>query len=216
MTIGDAAELELRRRAKRELRRRLEGLRVAVPPRARAERSRALVEGLLGLPVLARARAVALFSPLEPRGEVDLRPLHAALRARGVACAYPFGGLRGKERGFALVEEPGALVERGHGYPEPPPGAARLGRGDLDVVVVPALAAAPDGHRLGYGAGFYDAVLPEFRPPAVAVAVVFDFLLLPELPMTPGDVAVDLVVTDLRVVTVDAAAGQPEPASRPG
>jgi 5-formyltetrahydrofolate cyclo-ligase len=67
---------------------------------------------------------------------------------------------------------------------------------------VPALAVSPDGHRLGYGAGFYDATLPDFRPPGTAIAVVFDFQVLVELPVLSHDVACDVIVTDRRSLVV--------------
>ena len=70
----------------------------------------------------------------------------------------------------------------------------------VDLIVVPALAVAPTGHRLGYGGGFYDVMLPDFCPPATAVVVAFDFQLVAELPAEPHDVACALVVTDARTL----------------
>jgi 5-formyltetrahydrofolate cyclo-ligase len=67
-------------------------------------------------------------------------------------------------------------------------------------LIVPALAVASDGHRLGYGSGFYDATLPDFCPPGRALVVAFDFQLLGELPVTSGDVASQCIVTDRRVL----------------
>jgi 5-formyltetrahydrofolate cyclo-ligase len=64
---------------------------------------------------------------------------------------------------------------------------------------VPALAATPDGHRLGYGKGFYDATLPDVCPPALAIAVVYSFQLLAELPVESHDHRCDLVATDAQV-----------------
>ena len=55
-------------------------------------------------------------------------------------------------------------------------------------------------HRLGYGAGFYDSLLPDVRPPAQAVVVAFDFQLLVDLPTLPHDVPCDWVVTDTRAL----------------
>ena len=65
---------------------------------------------------------------------------------------------------------------------------------------MPALQVDDRGHRIGYGAGFYDRTLPRFAPPARAVVVAFDFQLIPEVPVTEGDVALDIVVTDERVI----------------
>ena len=71
-----------------------------------------------------------------------------------------------------------------------------------DVVLVPALAADPDGHRLGRGGGHYDrtlALLPVRTSGAARttelIAVLFDEELLPRVPFGSHDVAVDAVVT---------------------
>jgi 5-formyltetrahydrofolate cyclo-ligase len=67
--------------------------------------------------------------------------------------------------------------------------------GSADVVVVPALAVARDGARLGRGGGFYDRALALARPDAVLVALVFDDELLDALPVEPHDRRVTAVVT---------------------
>ena len=90
------------------------------------------------------------------------------------------------------------MEERGLGFREPSADAPLAEH--LDVVIVPALAVDGRGFRLGYGAGFYDRALPRYRPPARAVAVIFDFQLAPELPIGPHDVAVDTIVTDARLL----------------
>jgi 5-formyltetrahydrofolate cyclo-ligase len=100
--------------------------------------------------------------------------------------------------GFRWVDDPGLLCERGRGFCEPPEDAPEVRAGELDLVFVPALAVAPNGQRVGYGAGFYDATLPDFCPPARSVVVAFDFQLLGEVPSSEQDVACDLVLTDKR------------------
>ena len=69
---------------------------------------------------------------------------------------------------------------------------------------MPALGVAPSGHRIGYGAGYYDRTLPLHAPPAVTLAVAYDFQLLAEVPVTEGDVPVDFIVTDRRVLRAEA------------
>jgi 5-formyltetrahydrofolate cyclo-ligase len=138
---------------------------------------------------------------MEGRGEVDLRALGEQLRHAGKAVFYPYmAGTRRDDSGFARVDDPGALAVGEHEFLEPPGEAPSARAGELDVVVVPALAVSGSGHRLGYGAGYYDSILPKFCPPAVSVVVVYDFELLPELPSTSGDVACDVVVTDERTL----------------
>lgn len=193
---------EFRARAKKQLRARMRGVRLAISASALGERSSRIVERLEALPLFARAGSVALFWPMETRHEVDLRALDAAARRADKVVYYPFmdkadGGYR---TGFRRVDDASLLVERGRGFSEPPPDAVEARRGEIDVVVVPALAAAADGHRIGYGAGFYDATLPDVCPPARSVVAVFDFQLLAEVPSTAHDVACDVVVTDARVI----------------
>jgi len=195
--------LEITRRAKKQLRQRLKVLRSGHPRSALARRSAAIALSLEQLPEIQQARAVALFHPMVERGEVDLRPWDELLRARGAKVYYPFMRPKpdgGYETGFALTTEASELAERGRGFLEPSPEAIVAARGDIDVVIVPALAADGRAHRLGYGAGYYDATLGDVAPPARTVIVVYDFQLLAEIPKEGHDIPCDLVVTDQRIL----------------
>jgi 5-formyltetrahydrofolate cyclo-ligase len=197
--IADLAD-----RARVELRKRMRALRSAHPERALATRSALIVERIAEHPTFTNARSLALFYPLLERKEVDLRELDARARVLNKRIYYPFMDATptGFRTGLALTNSLEDLAERGRRFLEPSPSALRAERGDVDLVIVPALAAAPNGHRLGYGAGFYDATLPDFRPPARALVVIFDFQLLVELPSLSHDVACDAVVTDRRTLAV--------------
>lgn len=95
---------------------------------------------------------------------------------------------------WAGFTDRGDLVPGPHGLLEPsrrregPAAIASAG-----VVVVPALAASPDGTRLGRGGGHYDRSLPLVSGSTMIVAVVADDELLPELPREPHDVRVHAV-----------------------
>jgi len=188
----------IRRKVKTELRKRMRGVRKAAPIEACLERSKKIVAALLAEPAVASARAVALFWPIEERHEVDLRGLDASLRARGAELFYPALDPETRVMTFRRVDDVAVLAEAGFGFAEPPLDAPEATT--LDVIVVPALAVDDRGHRLGYGAGFYDRTLPRFCPPAKAIVVAFDYQLIAEVPITEGDVATDLVVTDARVL----------------
>jgi 5-formyltetrahydrofolate cyclo-ligase len=198
--IPSSEEDVLRRRVKAELRKRMRGLRKALPATACADRSARIIERLVALEPIARAGAVALFWPIEERHEVDLRALDARLRERGARVAYPGVDPETHAMTFRFVEHPDAMQTLGFGFREPSLGDPEAASGELDAVIAPALAADPRGHRIGYGAGYYDRTLPRFAPPAVSVAVVFDFQLVAEVPSLEGDVTVGWVVTDTRVL----------------
>lgn len=188
--------------AKRQIRRQMRSVRAAIPEAAVATRSARIVETLRELPLLRAAKALALFWPISDRREVDLRELDAWARSDGKSLYYPFMDPTpdGYRTGFRPASNPSALANRGRGFLEPPPEAPAAVAGDVDVVCVPALAVSADGHRIGYGAGFYDATLPDVCPPARSVCVAFSFQLLAEVPRQEHDLACDIVVTDRGVL----------------
>lgn len=65
--------------------------------------------------------------------------------------------------------------------------------------MIPALAVDPRGYRIGYGGGYYDKLIPALHS-ARTCAVAYDFQLIAEVLELPFDVAVDLIVTDARVM----------------
>src|SRR5262245_3131808 len=112
----------LTRGVKKQLRARMRATRCALPPAALEARSGRIAERLAELDVFRAARGVALFWPMEGRGEVDLRRLDAELERRGVARYYPFmdPAEPGFVTGFRRIERSSELELRGQGFLEPP------------------------------------------------------------------------------------------------
>ncbi|MFM6968226.1 MAG: 5-formyltetrahydrofolate cyclo-ligase [Microbacteriaceae bacterium] len=72
----------------------------------------------------------------------------------------------------------------------------------IDAVFVPAAAVDRNGHRLGWGKGYYDRFLSQLDPTTFVVAVVFDADILADIPVEPHDVGVDIIITERDVYTV--------------
>lgn len=179
------------------LRAELKRERAALSVNVWTERSRAIVSHVERYLDSHPARRVALFAPSEPRREVDVRPLDVWLRARGTAIAYPV--MRSDAMGFAWANLP-SDAHQARTFWQPEPTSELLLPGELDVVLVPALAATSEGFRLGYGAGYYDRALSSFCPPARSICVVFELQLRANLPLADHDVACDVVITENGVV----------------
>lgn len=198
-SLDPEASAILAQRAKAMLRKRARNLRGSVPRSAVIKRSAAICERLAGLIPGTPGLRIALFRAIESRNEVDLAQLDVLLRARQAEVFYP-----GCEEHTLKFRDPGslqAMLPGAFGILEPAPTLPEATA--LDWLIVPALLADPRGHRLGYGAGFYDRALPRFCPPGRAVVVVFDFQLAAELPAEPWDVACDTLVTDMRVLEAE-------------
>ena len=60
---------------------------------------------------------------------------------------------------------------------------------------MPGLAFDPEGHRVGYGGGFYDRFLRR-EPRHPTIALCYDFQLFDRLEAEAHDVPVDAVIAD--------------------
>ena len=61
------------------------------------------------------------------------------------------------------------------------------------LVLMPGLAFDPQGHRIGYGGGFYDRFLAQ-EPEHPTVALCYEFQMLEKLETEDFDIPVDLVL----------------------
>jgi 5-formyltetrahydrofolate cyclo-ligase len=68
----------------------------------------------------------------------------------------------------------------------------------IDMVIVPLLGFDERGHRLGYGAGYYDRFLALVRPTCIKIGLCYSAgNLKSALPVEPHDVPLDFIVTEL-------------------
>lgn len=146
---------------------------------------------------------VALFAPIGT--EIDTGPLAVRLRAAGARLALPVVEAPARPLVFRLWEADVPLVaSAGPGritIPAPPGSAPAV---VPDVIIVPLAGFDPRGHRLGYGAGFYDRTLAELRRAKRIEAVGYAFAVqeLPHVPAEPHDERLDAVVTDAGIIAV--------------
>ena len=171
--------------------------RSGVSSEARAAAASAVAERAMALPGVAGARAVLAYAATPE--ELDPSPLVSALRARAARVAYP------------RVCGPGALAlhwcddenDLAPGYcgiAEPSEAAAEAESHEIDLVLVPGTAFDEACGRIGMGGGFYDRLLPQLAPGALAIGLAFDEQLVAEVPAEAHDVPLGAVVTPTRTI----------------
>ena len=71
-----------------------------------------------------------------------------------------------------------------------------------DILIVPLLAFDRNGHRIGYGAGYYDMTIARLRgmKPAIALGIAYAAQEIAEIPTTPRDARLDFVLTEREVI----------------
>jgi 5-formyltetrahydrofolate cyclo-ligase len=180
---------------KADVRARLQAARRALSPedvQARGQRAQAR---LLALPLFQAATTVALYAA--QAGEVPTDGLLAAALASGKTVCFPLVPREGRVLEFRAVRHRSELAPAGPlAIPEPSTASPEVPLASIELFVVPGLGFTHAGHRLGRGGGYYDATLAAASPGSQRVALAFSEQLLPELPLTPGDVPVDVVVTE--------------------
>lgn len=93
----------------------------------------------------------------------------------------------------------GPLVRHRYGFLEPSPAAPTADPKVLQAVLVPGLAFDRQGHRLGYGQGFYDRFLGGLGLEVLTVGVAPEALVLERLPADPWDVPVQYLASETGV-----------------
>ena len=148
---------------------------------------------LIRLGLLRKGRRIAVYNAID--GEIDLSPLvYHAQRARCALYAPQIVDMQARKMEFrALKRIHGTLSATGR----------RIPPRRLDVIVVPLVAFDRYGHRLGFGAGFYDRKLSFMRlgrnRKPLLIGVAFDFQRIRNFKPNPWDVSLHLVATDRRL-----------------
>ena len=168
-----------------------------IEPAARAAFSRRLADEGLRLARVWRPRSVSVFYPL--RDEPDTAPLLSALADEGFATALPVVVGRGSALAFRLWR-PGEPTRAGAmSIREPVEDAPVV---DPDLLFVPLACFDRRGHRIGYGAGYYDRTLSRLRAmkPVHAIGVAYGICEVAAVPYETHDQTLDAIVTEQETI----------------
>ena len=105
------------------------------------------------------------------RNEVDLKPIFEFCKEKGIKIALP------RITGNGIMEaaeytESSILQKNKYGIYEPSDTCV-IEKENIDVIIVPAVSFDEEGHRLGYGGGYYDRFLENSK--AVKIGVMLRF-----------------------------------------
>ena len=181
---------------KEALRLRARKIAESMTARERAENSAAIRGRVLALEAYRQARTVFLYvsMPLEPdTAALISRALADGKRVCVPRCKKP------PRMEAAAIRSRAELLPGRLGIPAPGPEAEAVPPQEIDLALIPCVAAGRDGSRLGHGGGYYDAFLPETR--AKKICLCFEKLLTDGIPMEETDVGMDAVITETEIYT---------------
>lgn len=138
----------------------------------------------------AYRQAKTIYGYLPYNQEVRTVPMLQHALADGKRVAVP--KCYGDEMRFIYLEDL-SQVEKGYcGIPEPIADEP-IAEDETALVLMPGLAFDPQGHRMGYGGGFYDKFL-EKEPNHPTIALCYEFQMLEHLETEAHDIPVDTVL----------------------
>jgi 5-formyltetrahydrofolate cyclo-ligase len=133
------------------------------------------------------------------KSEINPVPLMRKLADQGAQLALPVVAGRGQPlimRAWSFGEPLDSGV---WGIREPKADAPEVAP---NILIVPLLAFDRTGNRIGYGAGYYDMTIAKLRAmkPTVAIGIAFAAQEIAEVPVTPRDARLDLVLTEREII----------------
>ena len=173
---------------KTELRREIRARKRAMTEAEIEDRSARLAQLFFASRAYQNAKTIYGYLPYNQ--EVRTVPMLERALKDGKKVAVP--KVYGEEMKFLYLDDLTAVAKGYAGIPEPIADEP-VAHDETALVLMPGLAFDPQGHRIGYGGGFYDKFLAA-EPNHPTLALCYEFQMLPRLDVEDHDIPVDTVL----------------------
>jgi len=146
-------------------------------------------------------KIVHVFLPIRKFKEVNLYPFIDFLHENNVQVVTSITNRVDNTLTHVELKSNTSLEEDSWGIPTPIK-ASLADETNIDVVIVPLLAFDKNGHRVGYGKGYYDRFLSEITAHKIGVSL-FEVLYEP-LDIDQYDIPLDVVITPTKTYVINA------------
>ena len=143
-------------------------------------------------------RHIHIFLPIKRMHEVDTLPLIGKLQKEGFEVYTSISDFENMAMNVVKIANSQYFVKGGHGIPIPHT-AEEMDREIVQLAFLPLLAYDLEGHRLGYGKGFYDRFLASLHPDVLKVGLSF-FPPEEKIPVEEHDFPMDACVSPDQVI----------------
>lgn len=171
-------------------------------PAAKKQKDHSIVTKLCKSLELKRAKNILFYLPIN--GEVDLMGIFEILKGKKkFILARVKDRLLSKGNFLDLYYVPDlAETESGaFNIPEPKKHLKKAKPTEVDLAFIPGIVFAKNGHRIGYGKGFFDRLLPELDCPKIGIA--YEFQIVENVPGQPHDIPMDMIVTEKKIYRIN-------------
>lgn len=135
-----------------------------------------------------------IFLPIQKNNEIDTTLILPILQAKDKNVVISRTDFETKMMHHHLLTDQTTLKLNSYGIPEPQ-GGIPVADQAIDVVFIPLLAVHKNGHRIGYGGGFYDRFLSNLRRNTIKVGLSQFELSVDNWEVESHDIPLDLAIT---------------------
>lgn len=143
--------------------------------------------------------ATVIFTYVGTENEVDTKSIISKAIEQGKRVCVPRCVRLGIMHAYEIRDLSDLQIGR-YNIPEPKEYCEHVTPEEISLALVPCVTCNFDGHRLGYGGGFYDRYLFEQR--FTKIALCRSVLIHADIPIDTHDIPVDIIITDEQVVYV--------------
>lgn len=175
---------------KQDFRKKYLSVRNSIPDTEKKEYDRKLTEKLLSMPEFENAENILLFWGIG--SELDTRKIFKESIKQGKKVYFPKCIDENKMVFLRVFSDKDFSVGR-YNIPEPTTDIKYEFQSKNSFALIPALCVGRDFSRLGYGKGYYDRFLNDFK--GISVCPIYPQLLCEKVPTGKFDIPLNIIIT---------------------
>ena len=183
---------------KNELRQKYRALRDSFGEEFISKASYSTSNNLQQIEEFVNADTVLLYYPT--KNEISPLPIFEICLKMGKTVAFPVCQKESTTLMFKKVTSLDMFSPSSFGIFEPNEECEIIIPTEKTICITPALLFSKDGHRLGYGKGYYDRFLKDFN--GISVGFSYSDCVLDFIPHDTYDIPLDMIITESEVLKI--------------
>lgn len=183
---------------KRQLRNEMKEKLNSVTDHMLEEKSAQITNQILQLLEWKKAKTIGITLPIQK--EVNTHSLIEKGWSEGKTISVPKVEPKMKRMSFYQINDFTKLVKNKYGILEPSSiEQVKVDRCQIDLLIIPCLAFDEKCYRLGYGGGYYDRFLVDYK--GISCGIAFECQKVQAIPIDRYDIALNMIVTEENIYT---------------
>lgn len=166
-------------------------------PEIKQEKDRKICIKLASTKEFQSAKNILFYMPIH--GEVDLKTTFYRFK-KNKKFILPKVDPETRTLSLFAINELHELKNGSYNIPEPTLVHKEIPSTSIDLAIVPGIVFGRNGHRIGFGKGFYDKLLKTIKCPKFGIA--YDFQIVENVPGETHDVPMDKILTEKQTIRI--------------